>query len=174
MNEDKSIELKFIWSESEFLRASQCNYQVLRKQFLFRTISVLLILIVLLSSLLILLQGYDLFNTTLVIACTFIYFLRWPIYKFQLKMHFKKYAEKDKEVTWQVTDSFLKGGVEGLSQGEIQWDNVAKIVDSPEGFIIYRYPLYHWFPKDGFINPDDVTAFEALARKKIKQFEVIS
>ena len=47
---------------------------------------------------------------------------------------------------------------------------VKKVVKTKEGYLLHRYPMFHWFPISAFNNDLDIKNFEDLARVKVKDF----
>ena len=91
----------------------------------------------------------------------------------RLKRNFSKSANRDVEVSWQITQTGLR--VEHLNgSSDLKWPMFNKAVLAPTGLLLYSQPaLFHWLPRAGFESEEGYKAVTAWARQHIKAFRAL-
>ena len=99
--------------------------------------------------------------------------LLWWIPKWRLKRSFSKSANRDVEVSWQITPAGLRAEhVDGSV--DMKWSAFNKAVLTPTGLLLYPQPgLFHWLPRAGFDSEEGYKAVTAWARQDIKAFRAL-
>ena len=163
------IHLNYKWDKGTFLKASYYNLQYGEISKIKRILVPLSFVLCLATLFLISKRGFKAIDISPFIILLYFYILRWPLYRLQLSTSFNKYSEKNSEINWEITDEYLKAEVKGKSQGQITWDLISKYDKTKEGYLLHRYPLFHWFPFNAFRNEADLKNFDNLLIGKIKR-----
>lgn len=164
-----NIELDYRWDKEEFLKASHANFRRRRRTIASRAFGLLIIFMIASSLLFVFEQGFDASYFIILFLAIYWFLLRWPLQSFFLARQFEKHAEKDTDIHWVISDEGFKGGSAG-SQGEFAWDAVTGIERSQDGFLIYRYPIFHWLPMSAFQSRDDIDRFESVAKQTSNKY----
>ncbi|MEI8011614.1 MAG: hypothetical protein WCI27_03905 [Candidatus Omnitrophota bacterium] len=164
------INLNYRWDKNAFLKANYYNLKYGEVALIKKIGGPISIVLCLATMFFIYIRGFKSQDVIPFILVTYFYALRWPIYKLQVSRNFKKYSERDREISWEIGDEVLKGSVKGTSEGQFSWDLIKKVVKTKEGYLLHRYPMFHWFPISAFNNDLDIKNFEDLARVKVKDF----
>jgi len=164
------IIVEYAWNKDNYLKASYQNYMHSRLNKGFKILAGTFLIVLILYYVITMNFTEHAFVISVTVAFLTIYLGRWPIFRWQLKRQFKKYAQKDCLVRWVINETQLKSMVEGIREGIVSWDSITKAVKTKDGFLIYRYPVYHWFPFSGFPGPDQQVLFEMLLERKVKNY----
>jgi hypothetical protein len=86
---------------------------------------------------------------------------------------FTKLSEGEKDVEWQFTDEILEQRTLHTALS-FRWELVTKVVELPDGFMIYRRPIASdWIPGDAFDSPINARLFARLAESHAKEYVLI-
>jgi hypothetical protein len=80
------------------------------------------------------------------------------------RWRFRRRGDRDSEIEWQVFEDRLSVRTVN-SHGEFLWSALARILDTPEGFLLY-FPgnIYQWIPRHAFDDSASVDAFVERAQ----------
>ena len=98
--------------------------------------------------------------------------IRW-LPEWRLKRSFSKSANRDSEISWQITPTGLR--LEHLhGSADLKWPAFNKAVLTPTGLLLYSQPaLFHWLPRAGFESEKGYEAVTAWTRQHIKNFRAL-
>ena len=91
----------------------------------------------------------------------------------RLKRNFSKNANRDMEISWQITQMDLR--VEHPNgSADMKWSLFNKAILTPTGLLLYSQPaLFHWLPRAGFDSEEGYEAVTVWARQHIKAFRTL-
>lgn len=164
-----SIELQYKWDKEEFLKASYANFRRRARSVASRALGVMVIILAASALLFVFQRGYDPTYLIMLFLVFYWFLLRWPLQRLILARQFAKHSERDADIRWTVNEAGFKGG-RLESYGEFSWDAITSIEKTKEGFLVYRYPIFHWLPISGFKSPGDINGFESMAMQKCKRY----
>lgn len=150
--------VEYKWTKERYLEASKANYDLKMKSLKLKLLGYFGIIFIIVGAYLSYAKGV---HTTLVVSSILViywYVLRWPLYRFQLSLNFKRHASKDKTVSWSLDlESFSITSENG--GGSYKWSAVTDISESNRGFLVRQYPVFYWLPKDCFESENDINWF---------------
>ena len=162
--------VEYQWSKERFLEASKANYDLKMKSLKLKLLGYFGVVFVIVGAYFSYTKGV---YTTLIVSSTLViywYILRWPLYRFQLSVNFKKHASKDKAVSWSIEpESFSITSENG--GGSYKWRAITDISESNAGFLVRQYPVFYWLPKDCFESESDIIWFrnEVMGKASIER-----
>lgn len=84
---------------------------------------------------------------------------------------YAKMPERDKEVTWAITDESICIKTE-LASSEIKWGFYQKAIRAREGFLVSPdVRTFHWLPMHAFRDAGDAERFAELAKSKVSEYK---
>ena len=153
------MEISYVWNRQRFFEASKANYHYHIRSWKFRAIGYLGLLFILIGCYLAYTKSV---YATLGVA-TFLtiywHFLRWPFYQLQLSYQFKKHCDRDQHIKWVINEETFSISSENGS-GTYKWHAVTGISETEKGFLVRKYPIYYWIPKDCFASQAEIEWFK--------------
>ena len=129
-------------------------------------------ILLLLSSIVGLVKGYADFKgaiPTLVIGalCVGLPLLQ----SFTLRRRFRSLPNRDKTITWEITEDRLTTKTE-FSSVEMAWAALIRAVRVSDGFLFSTHVgSFHWLPNHAFHDPSDIDRLADLAKAKAQRYE---
>lgn len=102
-------------------------------------------------------------------------FFRRKIGEWIFRRHFKKGETANKIVEWIFSEEMVVSNCEGLVKAEMSWVFFDKIVETPDGFMLYfkRKDTFFWLPYDAFEIPEGRAMVKRFAIKnKLKHVQM--
>lgn len=166
-----AVEINYNWDKSTFVGACKANYlhSLGSRRSIILSIFIVLYLVaaLYLGSRL----GMEWSGYLSVFIAVYWFVLRFPLYVWLTGRRFDKHVEKDANISWVIDDKGMKS-VGANSSGEFNWNLVTDAIKSKHGYLIYRYPLYHWFPFASFENEHDKLEFERLIIENVSNQKI--
>jgi len=78
-------------------------------------------------------------------------------------------VEPDQKVTF-VADGHRLRSISAGTDSSVIWELVSRVIEAPQGFLIYTQGLARWLPNHAFRDEDDRERFSVLARRA-KRFD---
>lgn len=95
------------------------------------------------------------------------FFLRW-----QSRRVFRSLASPSHLSEWSIDATELRSRT-ALSAATLLWPAFIKVVESPQGFLLYSQPrFFNWIPAHGFASAGEMARFAALARERATTYQV--
>jgi len=163
------VELKFIWDKNRFLRVMKERRDLNLKGCKSRIVMAFLVFYLAVG---ILFAVCARTYFVLILAGAIIvywFFLSWPLRKLFLMNQFRKYPERDKAVSLKIAEEGLT--VDSAAyQGTFSWSAVTEAVETPNGFLIVRYPVYSILFFDDFGSSEQIEWFRRMLKEKAVKF----
>lgn len=157
--------VEYQWSRERFLEASKANYDLKMESLKLKLLGYSGIVLVIVGAYFSYIKGVHAILIVSGILVIYWYILRWPLYRLQLSMNFKKHATKDKKVSWSIKpESFSITSENG--GGSYRWSAITDISESRAGFLVRQYPVFYWLPKDSFESESDIDWFRNEVMRK--------
>jgi len=88
---------------------------------------------------------------------------------------FKKQDVANKKVEWEISDAAVASHCEDLYKTEMSWLFFDKIVEAPDGFLLYlkKTNTFFWLPYDKFDTPGGPEIIRKLAKENNLIFQRI-
>jgi hypothetical protein len=161
-----NISIQYQWDKETYLEAARFNFEHVMNKSLSRLILILAVIILFLDLYLIWDRGFQIFDALALLIVAVAFLLRWPFFKILLARQFDQYVEKDATLVWQIDDEYLHVKVGESSEARFVWRLINRSVKTPKGYLLYRFPMYHWIPNHGFSNNAEQKQFEAALKEK--------
>ncbi len=89
------------------------------------------------------------------------------------RLFFRLMPENSKDVEWTFSEHGLETRTP-LTTGAYSWALVTKVVENPQGFLIYRNQfLFDWIPARAFASPVDIRRFATLAEERSPRYILV-
>jgi hypothetical protein len=178
-SEGQRIEVRYQWSEEEFLRAHLCHWHcTLRTPFrwAYYAIGIFGFLIGVFGLAIFTDSGELGFVGLLGISCGLLFLMAPRARTWILRRQFRRRADRGQMVERIFTDDWWECKVGDLQSSKTSWQLVEKCVETPTGFLLYfgGKTIFSWVPVDGFVRSDEVQQFTELTRTKVAEYRVIA
>lgn len=156
-----TIEIRYKWNKEAFIEANIENMKHRFNGAIARVLNVITFGFTGIIFYLIYKHGFKIEYTFIVVVAVYLFILKWPINRLLLAWQFSKHTEKNSELLWFVDKNGMKG-TGSNSHGEFTWKSITGVYKSKKGYIVERYPMFHWFPLTAFKTENDIASFESL------------
>ena len=166
-----NIEVDYKWDKDAFIKASMANMKYRFGGVKSFVVSIIILAFLAFSLYIAIEKGMEPIYYLFIFLAVYWFILRWPIYKWSFNRQFNKHTEKNAIVSWSIDENGLRGKGSN-SSGEFSWESITDAIKSKYGYLIYRYPMFHWFPYTAFKNESDMQLFEELLTKNVKKHKI--
>ena len=167
-----AVTIKYLWDKQAFIALQQAYYKYIERTPRGIIGTLLFIAIFFFALYMISRYRFDFGNGFLLLFSGFFLILRKPYIAWMAAARFKHYTEKNLPVEWQVDAQGFSGGTE-LSSGKFSWQIISNVIRLKDGFLVIRYPLFHWFPLSAFGSEQDISEFDRLVQEKVPTYKRI-
>ncbi len=168
-----NIEINYTWDKDAFVKASMANMKYRFGGVKSIVVSVIIFVFFVATLYFVSKKGIEQFDYFFIFIAIYWFILRWPFYIWMFRRQFNQHTEKDADVSWVITEGGIKG-VGSNSSGEFNWTSITDAIKSKHGYLIYRYPMFHWFPYSAFKSDGDKQIFQQLISKNVKNQKITS
>ncbi|MGL5939402.1 MAG: YcxB family protein [Waterburya sp.] len=170
---DETIYIKYLWKSKDVVKAY--NYHR-KSSTLYRTLTIIYLIFGTYNLVFGLYRLIFTLNFSFLLSIAFgLFFLFYNrITVFFFARNFEKLNYENKQVEWEISKTKIVSRIMNLSESSFNWDFIQGILDTPTGFLLYpQKNLFHWLPKSGFANEEDIAHFVFIAQDKVKNFQQI-
>jgi hypothetical protein len=90
--------------------------------------------------------------------------------RWRARRQFAMRPDRDCEVDWTINANEITLQTP-QSRSTSTWQTIMKIVQAPEGFVIYKGPrMFQWLPRHAFASDADYQRFAGLARERATKY----
>ncbi len=179
---EQPVELRYVWTAEELFAATRWHYRQLVRPALRWCIHLLAGLVMILGLLLMLIVlnpivPCDCHPAGEIIAAVAIgvglawFVLPKPYLRWCVRREFARFPEQHHAIEFRISRERIAHTTR-VSEGSTTWDAYVKVVESPEGLLLYmtRY-LFKWFPRRWFANDGEFEKVARMAREKVPCFQ---
>ncbi|MGL5075961.1 MAG: YcxB family protein [Waterburya sp.] len=170
---DETIYIKYLWKTKDVVK----GYNYHRKSStLHRTLTIIYLIFGTYNLVFGLYRLIFTLNFSFLLSIAFgLFFLFYNrITVFFFVRNFEKLNYENKQVEWEISKTKIVSRIINLSESTFNWDFIQGILDTPTGFLLYpQKNLFHWLPKRGFANEEDIAHFVFIAQDRVKNFQQI-
>jgi len=168
MNEE--IPIRFQWTANELLNGYRWHFRH-RFRPLYRYAFWLLIAAFIIGGAYqVLLSGSSSGGLPLLAAGLYILFYLRLLRPWIIRRQFAKRPDRDSEIEWRISANAIHARG-AHSNSEFTWPALAKVVQTPAGFLFYpTAQIFHWLPRHAFSSDMDYERLSLLAQQHAMAF----
>lgn len=165
---DETIEAGYLWTEEEFLTASEVRHRRSPSQIPRYGRPFFIVVLGLYGGILCFAPSpAPVIGTFVLILAGGLFYLGTATYRRRaLSRAFRKagdMVEPDQKVTF-VADGHRLRTISAGTDSSVIWELVSRVIEDPQGFLIYTPGLARWLPNHAFRDEDDRERFARFAR----------
>jgi hypothetical protein len=172
MIQDRTITVSYHPTVDEVLRSHRIHTRISTKWWQWLGVIVLGIVMLVFLILQIRIAALPTWYVILIVILAFavlypglFYFRRWQMRR-AVARNLERMTDGDKVVHYIIDADAVRSRVENLSEGSEKWAIFARVVRTPEGFLLYPTEhTYYWLPNHAFEPPEDADALADMARR---------
>lgn len=170
------IKVEYVWTKERLVQAVRNHSNKTMRPWLRRTWNIFLTVLLLLFIWMMIDSGGKTVDALgfLFIPLVFVigFFPQMQNSRWWITRSFEKKPGANTQVIFEFTADKIKVDVDGLAFSELVWLALAKVAESPEGFMLYHTnQLFNWVPFDSFENEDDIGILREWAKNSGVKFE---
>lgn len=173
--EDDRIEASYLWTVEEFVKLNEAHRKHSTSPIVRFVGAFIIVVLVVVGVVLIITNPAPGLNGIGAVLCAYALFLIYLIIWGQprgWRRVFEKAgasAQPGEKLTI-LADAGQLRMTTGKADGWVAWELVTKVVESREGFLIYRNTQFHWLPHHAFRDEEDRERFARLAEARAAKF----
>ncbi|MBB1488770.1 YcxB family protein [Oceanospirillum sediminis] len=165
-----AIEVNYRWTEEEYLQAADQHTRFGGGNSKDKIVAAVVGGLIVLSLFMMMERGFQPADSMAFILAIYWFFFRSRIHTRMLRSRFRKSTQQGKLISLSITDEEIQAQTEDQTEGSFDWSTVTKVVQTAQGYLMYRGVNYLWLPNVGFSSEEDAKRFGAMSERKAALF----